>query len=74
MQTPLAVDPIATPHPVPLLMRPMCPSGVGHAQGEGRMKLCSRCQRDRFPEGGVQMTPVKWICQSCWIKFAQPKK
>jgi hypothetical protein len=38
------------------------------------MKLCSRCQRDRFPEGGVQMTPIKWICQSCWIKFSQPKK
>jgi hypothetical protein len=38
MQTPLAVDPIATPHPVPLPMRPMCPSGMGHAEGEANMK------------------------------------
>jgi len=34
MQTPLVVDPLATPHPVPLPMRPMCSSGMGHAQGE----------------------------------------
>jgi hypothetical protein len=36
MQTPLAVDPIATSHPVPLPMRPMCPSGMGYAQRETR--------------------------------------
>jgi hypothetical protein len=35
MQTPLAAHPIATPHPVPLPVRPMCPSGMGHAEGEG---------------------------------------
>jgi hypothetical protein len=29
MQTPLAVDPITTPHPVPLPVRPMRPSGMG---------------------------------------------
>jgi len=34
MQTPLAFDPIATPHPVPLPVRPMCSSGMGYAQGK----------------------------------------
>jgi hypothetical protein len=38
------------------------------------MKLCSRCQRDRFPENGIQLTPVKWYCQSCCLKFSQNRK
>jgi hypothetical protein len=38
------------------------------------MKLCSRCLLDRLPDGGVQMTPVKWFCQSCWLKFSLGRK
>lgn len=38
------------------------------------MKLCFRCNRERFIEGGIQMTPVKWYCQSCWVKFTQNRK
>jgi hypothetical protein len=37
MQTPLAVDPITDWHPIPLPMRPMRPSGMGHDQKGDRM-------------------------------------
>jgi len=38
------------------------------------MKPCTMCHRDRLPEGGVQMTPAKWVCQSCWLKFSLNRK
>lgn len=38
------------------------------------MKLCSRCHLKRLTDGGVQMTPVKWYCQSCWLKFSLNRK
>ena len=38
------------------------------------MKLCFRCNRERFIEGGIQMTPTKWVCQSCWLKFSLGRK
>jgi hypothetical protein len=38
------------------------------------MKTCAKCNRDRLTDGGVQMTPVKWICQSCWVKFSLNRK
>lgn len=37
MSTPMDTDTIATPHPVPLPMRPMCPSGMGNIEGKGRV-------------------------------------
>ena len=36
--------------------------------------FCHQCQRDRLPQGGVQMTPAKWLCQSCWIARSQNKE
>jgi len=41
MQTPLAAHPIATPNPVPLPVRPMCPSGMGHAKRKKRILALS---------------------------------
>ena len=38
------------------------------------MKLCFRCHLERLTDGGVQMTPVKWFCQSCWLKFSLGRK
>ena len=37
MPTPLDIDPITTPHPVPLPVRPMCPSGMDNIEGKGRV-------------------------------------
>lgn len=32
-------------------------------------KFCNPCKQDKPPEGGVQMTPSKWVCYSCWKKI-----
>jgi hypothetical protein len=32
-----------------------------------RFKLCSKCDTDKPPEGGIE-NGHKWICQSCWLK------
>lgn len=31
-----------------------------------RFKLCTKCNKDRAPEGGIEMGPTKWICAACW--------
>jgi len=32
-----------------------------------RFKLCSKCDTDKPPEGGIE-NGKKWMCQSCWLK------
>lgn len=27
---------------------------------------CYRCNKDKPPEGGVEMRPGKWVCAKCW--------
>ena len=41
--------------------------------GDGRQpvhkyKLCNKCEEMRPPEGGVQMSPSKWLCAVCWTR------
>jgi len=31
-----------------------------------RLKRCSRCNTDREPQGGCQVTVDKWVCGKCW--------
>ena len=31
-----------------------------------KMQMCSRCLREKPPEGGVEMSATRWICASCW--------
>tara|TARA_B110000503_G_scaffold98029_1_gene146971 strand:+ start:787 stop:942 length:156 start_codon:yes stop_codon:yes gene_type:complete len=31
-----------------------------------KLKLCTKCKKDKPPEGGVEMSQTKWICQACW--------
>jgi hypothetical protein len=38
------------------------------------MTHCHDCNRPRFPEGGVQMTPKRWICAKCWGLFLQGRQ
>jgi hypothetical protein len=38
------------------------------------MRTCSSCQRERLTDGGVQMSPLKWFCQLCWLKFSLGRK
>lgn len=37
----------------------------------GVFKMCSRCKRDRAPEGGIEMSPGRWFCVDCWVRRAQ---
>lgn len=30
---------------------------------------CTCCDRDRVPEGGVQLGPQRWFCAACWHAF-----
>lgn len=30
------------------------------------LRMCSKCDRDRIPEGGIEMGPGRWICHACW--------
>jgi hypothetical protein len=53
MPTPLDTDTIATPHSVPLPMRPVCSSGVGYAEGKAIVMW-------PFPPPGG---PVPWTPQ-----------
>ena len=56
MQTPVDTDPIATPHPVSLPVRPMCPSGMGHAERKDRMK-----KKSKYKPRGVRYDNLSWI-------------
>jgi hypothetical protein len=38
------------------------------------MNHCHDCNRDRLPEGGVQMTAKRWICARCWALFLQGRQ
>ena len=32
-----------------------------------KFKLCNKCEELRPPEGGINMSPSKWICAHCWV-------
>jgi hypothetical protein len=38
----------------------------GGSQPLHKFKTCSKCEIDKPPEGGVQMTREKWVCVYCW--------
>ena len=38
-------------------------NGNTHAH---KMQMCSKCLREKPPEGGVEMSATRWICASCW--------
>lgn len=46
------------------------------AAPQHKFKHCSKCDQPRAPEGGIEMSPTRWICASCWTLKAvrQPKK
>ena len=31
-----------------------------------QFKQCGKCEQDKPPEGGVQMSHTKWHCVVCW--------
>lgn len=43
---------------------------IGSRQPVHQHKMCSKCESMRPPEGGINMSPTKWICAVCWTKRA----
>ena len=37
----------------------------GNVHGH-KLQLCNKCNQQKPPEGGVEMSATKWICASCW--------
>jgi hypothetical protein len=35
-----------------------------------KMQICSKCLKEKPPEGGVEMSATKWVCASCWTNRA----
>lgn len=35
-----------------------------------KMQTCSKCLKEKPPEGGVEMSATKWVCASCWTNRA----
>ncbi len=51
------------------------PENTGHGLRESaHFRFCSgRCQGDRPPEGGVELAPGRWRCNSCWMEMARKR-
>lgn len=39
-----------------------------------QFKFCTQCQADRVPEGGISLSPSRWVCAVCWAKRAMSRK
>lgn len=42
---------------------------VNSNRGSQPLKHCDQHKALVPPEGGIQLTPSKWMCASCWVKF-----
>jgi len=42
----------------------------GHTM-ESPLRICSQCQTERVPEGGVALNSKRWLCAKCWSAFTQ---
>jgi|DEB0MinimDraft_3_1074331.scaffolds.fasta_scaffold55565_4 hypothetical protein len=41
-------------------------NGGKQPKSSSAMRLCFKCNRERVPEGGVDVGPGKWKCVDCW--------
>lgn len=39
-----------------------------------KFKLCSSCDNERDPGGGIQLSATKWKCAACWRVSQRGKK
>lgn len=46
----------------------------GSRKGDYSLRNCSKCGESRDPHGGIEMSPGKWRCASCWRLFNSIKK
>ena len=45
----------------------------GSAKTAKNYKTCSVCEKEQPPEGGVEMSPTRWVCVVCWTRSTQKK-
>jgi hypothetical protein len=38
----------------------------GSAKTAKNYKHCATCKKDQPPEGGVEMSPTRFVCVVCW--------
>jgi hypothetical protein len=44
-------------------------------RGSKQFQFCSgKCQSEKPPEGGVEVSPGKWRCGACWIGMARKRQ
>lgn len=43
---------------------------IGSNQPIHKYKVCSKCEETKPPEGGIDMSPTKWMCAMCWTNRA----
>ena len=56
------------------VVRQLLLNGGNPPQPVHRFKLCSKCEREKPPEGGIEMSPTRWICAACWTRKATRRK
>lgn len=39
---------------------------IGSKQPIHKYKLCNKCEEMRPPEGGIELSPTRWSCSTCW--------
>jgi hypothetical protein len=39
---------------------------LGNKQPVHKFKLCAKCDEQKPPEGGIDMSPTRWHCSTCW--------
>jgi formylmethanofuran dehydrogenase subunit E len=39
-----------------------------------KLKHCAKCESERVPEGGIYLSPTRWVCAVCWAKRAMSRK
>ena len=44
---------------------------VNHRMNSAQpLRMCSKCGQMRIPEDGIQASPTRWVCGSCWRQRA----
>ena len=36
-------------------------------------KLCAKCETEKPLDGGVYLSPFKWVCNHCWLGLTAKK-
>ena len=44
------------------------PGSAIHGQ---KYKTCAKCEKEQPPEGGIDMSPTRWVCVVCWTRRTQ---